>query len=99
MKLSEVEKMDLNGTKEALKAFHQGVMITSGVTENVLKRFGIVMYNPINEKFDPNMHEAFLKVEDDTKESNTICNVMQTGYKINKRILRAPKVAVTIRKK
>jgi molecular chaperone GrpE len=95
VKLEDLEKMELAALKESFKTFHEGIVMTGQVMESVMKKFGIVKYNPMNEKFDPNMHEAFLKVEDQTKPENTICTVMQTGYKINKRILRAPKVAVT----
>lgn len=95
VKIEDVDKLDVTGLKECMKTFHSGIVMTAHVMESVMKRFGIVKYNPINEKFDPNMHEAFLKVEDQSKPENTICTVMQPGYKINKRILRAPKVAVT----
>ena len=95
IKSEDVEKMEINAMKESFMGLITGVKMTGSVMDSVMKRFGIIHYNPLNEKFDPNMHEAFMKVEDETKDPNTICTVMQIGYKINKRILRAPKVGVT----
>lgn len=33
---------------------------------NTLKKHGVVLYDPKNEKFDPNKHEAVFDYEDDT---------------------------------
>lgn len=33
---------------------------------NTLKKHGIELYNPKNEKFDPNKHEAVFDYEDET---------------------------------
>lgn len=68
--------------------------MTSTVMDAVLKRFGVVQFDPKGEKFDPNIHEAVFMVPDPTKENNTIAEVMQTGWKIGERVLRAAKVGI-----
>jgi molecular chaperone GrpE len=64
--------------------------------EKIMKKYGVTEYNPINEKFDPNYHEAFFQFEDQSREPDTVGEVLQIGYKIGKRILRAPKVSYNI---
>ena len=50
--------------------------------------------NPIGEKADHNFHQAMSQIEDETKESGTIINVMQTGYVMKERLIRPALVVV-----
>ncbi len=61
---------------------------------NSLKKHGVVLFDPINEKFDPNRHEAVFDYDDENKTPGTIGQVMQTGFSIGERILRPAKVGV-----
>jgi molecular chaperone GrpE len=65
--------------------------------DNCLKRFNIVQYDPKGEKFNPSMHEAVFTVKEDDKEVDTVAVVMQTGFKIGDRVLRAAKVGIVKR--
>jgi len=44
--------------------------------------------------FDPNCHESLLHVPDPKKDNNSIAFVIQKGYLINGKLLRAQKVAL-----
>ena len=44
--------------------------------------------------FDPNFHEAVMKVDNPDVESGEIIQVLQTGYKLKDRVLRASMVSV-----
>lgn len=90
--LSEEEK------NEIFNNFLEGIKITHCGLTHILKRHGIVEYNPIKEKFDPNKHEAVFDYEDETMTPGSVGQVMQTGFKIGERILRPAKVGV-IKKK
>jgi len=70
--------------------------MTSDVMDKTLARFSVTQFNPEGEKFDPNIHEAqFMISQGATAENNnTIGHVMQTGWKIGERVLRAAKVGV-----
>lgn len=61
----------------------------------VLTDFGVKEINPMNEKFDHNLHEAtsYESVADE-KLNHTIIGVIQKGYSLNGKILKAPKVKV-----
>lgn len=70
--------------------------MTSGVMDKTLARFDVTQFDPTGEKFDPNIHDAqFMISQGATDENNnTIGHVLQTGWKIGERVLRAAKVGV-----
>lgn len=68
-------------------------MTQSGLS-NVLKRHGVVEFEPLLEKFDPNKHEAVFDYEDEEVAPGTVGQVLQSGFKIGDRILRPAKVGV-----
>ena len=49
----------------------------------------------MNEKFDPNFHQAMLEIEDGSKDSGTVVQEIQKGYMMKERLLRPSLVGVT----
>lgn len=45
----------------------------------VLKKFGVEKYDPINEHFDPNRHNAVFQVPDSSKPSGTVAAVLKVS--------------------
>ena len=82
-------KSQNNTTDETI----QGVEIIYNNILNILNKEGLESINCENEKFDPYLHEAVLQEESD-KESMTVLEVMQKGYKINGKIIRHARVKV-----
>lgn len=80
--------------QELYKHFVTGIKMTQDIMAKTLKKYGISEYSPLGEKFDPNFHDAVFEFEDETKEPGTIGEVMRTGYRIGKRVLRASRVGV-----
>lgn len=68
--------------------------MTADVMDKVLERFKVVQYDPKGEKFDPTLHEAVFTVAQSENVNDTVEIVMQTGWKIGDRILRAAKVGI-----
>lgn len=62
--------------------------------DSTLKKYGITQFNPKGEKFDPSWHEAIFTIPQSEQENNTVGEVMQTGWKIGDRVLRAAKVGI-----
>jgi molecular chaperone GrpE len=60
----------------------------------VLNRFQVQQVNPLGEPFDPQFHEAVAMVESPNAEPNTVLQVMQKGYTLSGRLLRAAVVVV-----
>jgi len=69
--------------------------MTAKVMDQVLGKFDVEEMNPLGEKFDPNDHEAvFMIPQHEEYDENHIGHVMQTGWKIGSRVLRAAKVGI-----
>ncbi|SOV15702.1 GrpE protein homolog, mitochondrial, putative [Plasmodium sp. gorilla clade G2] len=81
-------------TNEEINNIYKGIEMTETILHNIFNKYGIDKYNPINEKFNPQFHEAIFEINDSTKEKGTVATVIQHGYKIKDRILRAAKVGV-----
>ena len=46
----------------------------------VFKKFGMEKYDPINEPFDPNTHNAMFQVADASKPEGTVAHVLKVKY-------------------
>nr|XP_036230667.1 grpE protein homolog, mitochondrial isoform X2 [Bactrocera oleae] len=63
--------------------------------DQVFKRHGLEPINPLNEKFNPNMHEALFEKDDATVEPSTVVVVTKLGYKLHERCIRPALVGVS----
>lgn len=70
-------------------------MVCEGVM-HALSEEGVEVINPTGQEFDPNYHQAVLKEENKEKESNTILETFQKGYKLKDRIIRPAMVKVNV---
>ena len=61
---------------------------------SIFKKNNIEPIKSINEKLDPNLHQAMMEIEDDTKEPGTIIQEIQKGFTIKDRLLRPSLVGV-----
>ena len=62
---------------------------------SIFKKNNIEPIKSINEKLDPNLHQAMMEIEDDSKEPGTIIQEIQKGYLMKDRLLRPSLVAVS----
>ncbi len=60
----------------------------------MLTKLGVETFGEAGEKFDPNIHNAVMHVEDEEKGENEITDVFQKGYKKGDRIIRHAMVKV-----
>ena len=65
---------------------------------SIFKKNNIDPIKSINEKLDPNLHQAMMEVEDDTKEPGTIVQEIQKGFMMKDRLLRPSLVGVSKKK-
>ena len=75
-------------------ALIEGVEMTERSMLSTLEKNGVKKLSPINEKFDPNFHQAMFEVPNPEVPNNTVCEVIQDGYKIGQRVLRPAMVGV-----
>tara|TARA_B100000902_G_scaffold111363_1_gene112686 strand:- start:2633 stop:3175 length:543 start_codon:yes stop_codon:yes gene_type:complete len=63
--------------------------------DSLLQKNSLQIINPsIDDKFDPNLHQAIKTSKDDKKENNTIQEVLQKGYKLIDRVIKPALVVV-----
>lgn len=74
--------------------FSEGINLVINKFYDVLKNVGVVEIKSLGENFNPNLHEAIKVVEDEKFEKNTICEVLQKGFKLNEKVLRHALVVV-----
>lgn len=78
-----------------LKAFVAGVELTERELLAAFERFGLKKIDPLGEPFDHNFHQAMFEIEDPSKPSGIVVQVMQSGYLLKDRLLRPALVAVS----
>ena len=79
-------------------AFLDGVRATQRQLLATLARFGVKRIEALGASFDPNLHEAMAEVEDDSRPPRSVVSVLEDGYMIHDRLLRAARVAVAKRR-
>lgn len=84
-----------NGGDPGLTALLDGVELTARELDRVLDRHGVKKIAAEGERFDPNRHQAVFEVPDPAVPAGTVVQVMQSGYTIGDRILRAAMVGVS----
>ena len=77
-----------------LKDLYEGLKMTEVQLQKVFKVHSVEKINPVDEKFDPNFHEALFMQPFPGKESGTVAVVNKIGYKLHGRPLRAALVGV-----
>ena len=87
LKSAQDEKATLENTIEGLE-------LTNKVFSSTLAKFGVETVNPVGEKFNPELHEAVTMVPMPDNKSNTVLEVIQTGFTLNGRLVRPALVIV-----
>ena len=77
-----------------LDSVHEGMTLTLKMLSDVMAKFGIQEINPIEEKFNPQWHEAMAMQPMPSVEDGTVLLVHQKGYLLNERLLRPARVVV-----
>ena len=80
------------------KSFVDGTNAILRDFESLLDKTGVKTINPEGEKFDPNFHEAMIEIPSDEHEAGIILQVIEQGYVLENRLLRAAKVGVSTKK-
>ncbi|KAG0340594.1 Mitochondrial matrix cochaperone [Podila horticola] len=88
------EELAETSTNAHLKNLHTGVSMTRDELLKTLKRYGVESFDPMNEKFDPNLHQANFQVPMPGKEPGTVFDVQKIGFMIKGRVLRPAQVGV-----
>jgi molecular chaperone GrpE len=77
-----------------LKSLLEGVEMTQRETERLFEKHGITRIAAKGERFDPHRHQAMFEIPDPSAPAGTVVEVVQEGYAIGDRVLRAALVGV-----
>lgn len=94
--LDDMERALQNAAKtEDLDAIRQGIELISQKFHKVLEQEGLQKMKPIGEAFDTDYHEAVALVPAPNEEQKgKVLDCVQTGYKLNDKVIRHAKVVV-----
>ena len=84
---------------EALKKILEHLNIINKDMVSILKKNNIEPIKSINEKLNPNIHQAMMEIEDNNKEAGTIVQEIQKGFMMKDRLLRPSLVGVSTKTK
>ena len=77
------------------ESLREGMELTMNMMRKMMEKLGIEEIDPLNEKFNPEEHQAMSMQPSDEVEPNTVIAVMQKGYKLNDRLIRPAMVMVS----
>ena len=72
----------------------EGLRLTMNALNECLSKLGVTAFGAPGDKFDPNLHNAIMHEEDETKGEGEIVEVFQPGYKRGDKIIRYAMVKV-----
>jgi len=76
--------------QDGIRLIHLGLM-------DILKKAGLIEIEALNQRFDPQYHEAVGEVESEIEEGH-VAQVIQRGYVLNDQVIRPARVLVSRKK-
>lgn len=81
-------------TKTEDEAYRKGVEMIMNQFNQTLEKLGVSEIPALGEKFNPELHNAVMHVDDESKGENEIVEVFQKGFKLGDKIIRFAMVKV-----
>lgn len=79
----------------SIKNLIEGLMMVKKEFASVLEKNGITKIDTIDKKFDPNLHQAMMEIENDDLSEGIVVQEIQSGYMMHDRLLRPAMVGVS----
>ena len=90
-----LENDDSLKNNDALNKISEHLDVIYNDMLSIFKKNNIEPIKSINEKLDPNLHQAMMEIEDESKEPGTIVQEIQKGFLMKDRLLRPSLVGVS----
>ena len=87
--------VDARAKDSNLENLFVGVEMVQKDLMSTFERYGVTPIKALGAKFDPMLHEAMYEIEDKDTSAGTIAQVLEPGYVLHGRTLRAAKVGIT----
>ncbi|AMA62918.1 nucleotide exchange factor GrpE [Kurthia gibsonii] len=86
--------LQVEATTEDGQSIKKGIeMVYRSLVEATAKE-GLEVIETVDHPFDPNVHQAVMQEQDDSKEAGVVLQELQRGYKLKDRVLRPAMVKV-----
>ena len=93
--IDELECAVEAGNQDTGKAFLEGVKMTLGKLQNILKKEGLSRIDTAGKTFDPTRHEAALRIQT-RKDDGVILEEIRKGYLFKDKVIRPSLVKVAV---
>ena len=80
---------------QSIKNLIEGLLMVKKELSTALEKNGITKIESLDKKFDPNLHQAMMEIENNDLEEGIVVQEIQTGYMMHDRLLRPAMVAVS----
>lgn len=87
-------EMAVKAAENAPEEFKKGIELVAAQMQNALAKLNVEKFGEVGEEFNPELHNAVSKVEDESLGENVIAQVFQSGYKTGDKIIRHAMVQV-----
>ena len=91
--LSAINKEEAH--PQSIKNLIEGLLMVKKELSSALEKNGITKIDTLNSKFDPNLHQAMMEIENNDLEEGVVVQEIQTGYMMYDRLLRPAMVGVS----
>jgi len=81
-------------SNDDVKSVVEGLDLIAQSAVSTFEKIGIKKIESLNEKFDHNLHQAMMEIENDQVEPGTIVQELIPGYTLHDRLLRPAMVGV-----
>ena len=92
----ERARQQLNPEGEEAQALHRSYQGLYKQLVDVLKQQGVARMDVVGQEFDPTLHEAVLREENQEHAEDIVCEELQRGYHRDGRVLRHAMVKVSM---
>ena len=80
---------------QSIKNLIEGLLMVKKELSTALEKNGIEKIDTLNKKFDPNLHQAMMEIENNDLDEGVVVQEIQTGYMMHDRLLRPAMVGVS----
>ena len=84
---------------QSIKNLIEGLLMVKKELSSALEKNGITKIDSLNKKFNPNLHQAMMEIENNDLDEGTVVQEIQIGYMMHDRLLRPAMVGVSKKSK
>ena len=80
---------------QSIKNLIEGLLMVKKELSTALEKNGVTKIDSLDQKFDPNLHQAMMEIENNDLDEGIVVQEIQTGYMMHDRLLRPAMVGVS----